>query len=318
MRLPNQHNRKAILKGTVQIVALGFFVCAFAGIGLAQRTTSVATAALRVKTEPGAKIWLNNIYFGTAGTNGELTVKLPPKAPIEVRVRAAGFAPAAVKAGTQRTVAVALKRTDDAAELAFQAAERQASIDRREAIELFEKAIELRPAFVEAHLARARNLIETGDYIEAETSLAAARKAAPSLPEISAIAGRLYREEGDFAKAEAEFERALADGKGFQPEALTGLGMLYADRAETPRGEDSLAATLEYYSLAEENLRKAIEQLAGAPDAKVVFQYLGRLLERQGKAAEAIELYQKVLEIFPDSVEATAVRSFIEQLRRPQ
>ena len=305
------------LSGAAQVVALGLIVCAFTGIGFAQRTAPTSTAALTIKTEPGARIWLNNIYFGSAGENGELAVKLPPKAPIEVRVRAAGFAPAAVKAGTQRTVTIALKRTDDAAELAFQAAERQATIDRREAIELYEKAIELRPAFVEAHLARARNLIETGDFIEAESSLAAARKAAPSLPEISAIAGRLYREEGDFAKAEAEFESALADGKGFQPEALTGLGMLYADRAETPRGEDSLAATLEYYSLAEENLRKAIEQLAGAPDAKVVFQYLGRLLERQGKAAEAIELYQKFLEIFPDSVEATAVRSFIEQLRRP-
>lgn len=317
MRLPNQNNRKAILTGAARFFAIALISCAFSGIGLAQRTAP-ATAALTVKTEPGAKIWLNNIYFGTAGENGELAVKLPPKAPIEVRVRAAGFAPTAVKAGTQRTVNVALKRTDDAAELAFQAAERQASIDRREAIELYEKAIELRPAFVEAHLARGRNLIETGDFIVAEASLAAARRAAPTLPEISAIAGRLYREEGDFAKAEAEFERALADGKGFQPEALTGLGMLYADRAETPRGEDSLAATLEYYSLAEENLRKAIEQLGGAPDAKVVFQYLGRLLERQGKAAEAIELYQKFLGIFPDSVEATAVRSFIEQLRRPR
>ena len=317
MRLTNLPSRCVCLSGAAQVVALGLIVCAFTGIGFAQRTAPTSTAALTIKTEPGARIWLNNIYFGSAGENGELAVKLPPKAPIEVRVRAAGFAPAAVKAGTQRTVTIALKRTDDAAELAFQAAERQASIDRREAIELYEKAIELRPAFIEAHLARARNLIETGDFIEAESSLAAARKAAPSLPEISAIAGRLYREEGDFAKAEAEFERALADGKGFQPEALTGLGMLYADRAETPRGEDSLAATLEYYSLAEENLRKAIEQLAGAPDAKVVFQYLGRLLERQGKAAEAIELYQKFLEIFPDSVEATAVRSFIEQLRRP-
>lgn len=271
-----------------------------------------------IKTEPGAKIWLNNIYFGTAGDKGELAVKLPPKAPIEVRVRAAGFAPAAVKAGTQRTVTVALKRTDDAAELAFQDAERQASIDRREAIKLYEKAIELRPAFVEAHLARARMLIETGDPFEAERSLAAARKLEPANPEISAIAGRLFREEGDFAKAEAAFKRSISEGKGFQPEALTGLGMLYADRGETPREEDSLSATLEFYSLAEENLLKAIEQLAGAPDAKVVFQYLGRLLERQGKDAEAIALYRKFLEMFPDSVEASAVRSFIEQLQREQ
>ena len=299
MRLPNLHNKKAILTGAARVFALGLFACAFAGSGLAQRTASAP--AFTIKTEPGAKIWLNNIYFGTAGDNGELSVNLPPKAPIEVRVRAAGYAPAAVRAGAQRTVTVALKRTDDAAELAFQAAERQATIDRREGIELYEKAIELRPAFIEAHLARARHLIETGDFIEAEASLAAARKTAPMLPEISAIAGRLYREEGDFAKAEAAFKKALADGK-----------------AETPRGEDTLAATLEYYSLAEKYLRKAIEQLAGAPDAKVVFQYLGRLLERQDKAAEAIELYQKFLKIFPDSVEATAVRSFIEQLRRPQ
>ncbi len=302
-------------------VWLGFTAIAMFALAepiLARKTQAKDPPPIVIKTEPGAKIWLNNIYFGTANENGELTVKLPPKAPLEVRARAEGFSPAVAKAGASRTVNVALKKTEDAAELSFQAAERQASIDRREAIELYEKAIELRPAFVEAHLARARNLIETGDFIEAEASLTAARKAAPSHPEISAIAGRIYREEGDFAKAEAAFKRSISEGKGFQPEALTGLGMLYADRGESPREEDSLSATLEFYSLAEVNLRKAIEQLAGAPDAKVVFQYLGRLLERQGKDAEAIALYRKFLEMFPDSVEASAVRSFIEQLQREQ
>ncbi|MBK9163167.1 MAG: tetratricopeptide repeat protein [Acidobacteria bacterium] len=318
MRLPNLKSSISILAGAARLLALGLIACAFAGIGFAQRTASAPTAALTVKTEPGAKIWLNNIYFGTAGENGELTIKLPPKPPIEVRARAAGFAPAVVKAGTSRTVNVVLKPTEDAAELAFQDAERQSLIDRREAIKLYEKAIELRPTFTEAHLARARMLIEIIDPFEAERSLAAARKLEPSNPEISAIAGRIYREEGDFARAEAAFKRSIIEGKGFQPEALTGLGMLYADRGETPREEDTLAATLEFYTLAEKNLRMAAEQLAGAPDAKVVLQYLGRLLERQGKADEAIALYRKFLQIFPDSVEATAVRSFIEQLERQQ
>lgn len=309
------------MRAFVASVCVG--LAAFAAFALAAPISAQGLRAkdpqpIVIRTEPGAKIWLNNIYFGTAGEKGELTIKLPPKPPLEVRARAAGFAPAVVKAGAARTVNVVLKPTEDAAELAFQDAERQSLIDRREAIKLYEKAIELRPAFTEAHLLRARMLIEIIDPFEAELSLNAARKLEPSNPEISAISGRIYREEGDFAKAEAAFKRSISEGKGFQPEALTGLGMLYADRGETPREEDSLAATLEFYTLAEKNLRMAAEQLAGAPDAKVVLQYLGRLLERQGKAAEAIALYRKFLQIFPDSVEATAVRSFIEQLERQQ
>ena len=48
----------------------------------------------------------------------------------------------------------------------------------------------------------------------------------------------------------------------------------------------------------------------------VIYQLLGLIYERQKKYAEAITTYEEFLRIFPNSVEATAVRSFIVQLKK--
>ena len=50
----------------------------------------------------------------------------------------------------------------------------------------------------------------------------------------------------------------------------------------------------------------------------VIYQLLGLVYERQKKYAEAIATYEEFLSIFPNSVEATAVRSFIVQLKKEQ
>ena len=48
----------------------------------------------------------------------------------------------------------------------------------------------------------------------------------------------------------------------------------------------------------------------------VIMQLLGLIYERQQKLADAIAVYEEFLRIFPDSNEATAVRSFVTQLRK--
>ena len=48
----------------------------------------------------------------------------------------------------------------------------------------------------------------------------------------------------------------------------------------------------------------------------VIYQLLGLVFERQKKYADAISLYEEFLRLFPDSTDATAVRSFIVQLRK--
>ena len=60
----------------------------------------------------------------------------------------------------------------------------------------------------------------------------------------------------------------------------------------------------------------AAKQLGTSPDAMVVYQLLGLVYERQKKFHEAIALYEEFLRLFPDSSEATAVQSFIVQIRK--
>jgi len=43
---------------------------------------------------------------------------------------------------------------------------------------------------------------------------------------------------------------------------------------------------------------------------------LGLIYERQQKAKDAIAVYEEFLRLFPNSVEATAVQSFIVQLKK--
>ena len=71
-----------------------------------------------------------------------------------------------------------------------------------------------------------------------------------------------------------------------------------------------------FRSDAAKDLRLALKQLSGAPDAVVIYQLLGLVYERQKKFDDAIALYEEFLKFFPDIPESTAVRSFITQLRK--
>jgi len=70
------------------------------------------------------------------------------------------------------------------------------------------------------------------------------------------------------------------------------------------------------YAESAKYLRLALRQLSGAPDALVVYQLIGLIYERLENYEEAIAIYEEFLRIFPDSSEATAVRSFIVQLQK--
>jgi tetratricopeptide (TPR) repeat protein len=125
-----------------------------------------------------------------------------------------------------------LTKTTDEAELAFQAAERMLTSDRQAAAELYRKAIKLRPKYPEAYLALARVLSDMQNLEEALTAIKQARKQRLGYAEASAVEGRIYKEMGEEEKAIASFKRAITEGKGFQPEALTGLGLFYKEKAE--------------------------------------------------------------------------------------
>ncbi len=274
--------------------------------------------SVTVSAVPSAKVWIDGVYFGKTNASGELTIATVSSGAHTLRLRADGYKEktqplAAIQRGE---VKVVLVKTTDEAELAFQAAERFTTTDREKAAESYRRAIELRPAFPDAYLGLARVLTETGDVEDAEAAITSARKYRPAFAEALAVLGRIHKENGDEDKAIASFKRAITEGKGFQPEAYTGLGLLYKEKAEGFAGSGDFANEEINYNEAAKYLKVALKQLSGAPDTVIIYQLLGLVYERQKNYKEAIATYEEFLRIFPNTPEATSVRSFIVQLKK--
>jgi tetratricopeptide (TPR) repeat protein len=271
---------------------------------------------LTVVAEPNAVVWLDDVRRGQTAADGKLEIKTFPAGTHRLRVRADGFKEAIqpVTALQKGQVKVALVKTTDEAEINFQKAEALAAGSEKEkAAELYRSALSLRPRFPEAALGLARVL---GDSEDALKAVADARKLRPAYAEASAVEGRIYKNLGEEEKAIASFKRALAEGRGIQPEAHAGLGLLYKERGENYGGQGDFRSEVENYLLAAAELKLALKQLGGAPDAEVIYQLLGETYEKARKFPEAIAVYEEFLKTFPDSTDATAVQSLIVQARK--
>ena len=302
------------------ILILAFCFVWAVDAGLAQKgksaPTPTAQRTITVITEPKAIVWLDDVKRGVTDDSGKLVIKFSLPGTRKLRVRADGFKEVSQNLlPTQKgEVKIALTKTTDEAELAFQQAE--ASSDKQKAAELYEKAIKLRPKYAEAQLGLARVLSDNGDYEGALKAIAEARKSRLNYPEASAVEGRIYKAEDNEEKAVASFKRAITEGKGFQPEAHTGLALLYKEKAESFGAEGKFADEKANYELAVESFKKAVAQLSGAPDAETIYQFLGLAYEKIKRNKDAIAVYEEFLRVFPDSNETSAVRSFIVQLKK--
>lgn len=285
----------------------------FVGAAFAQNQRTIT-----VVTEPNASVWFDDILRGKTDESGKLVVKPVSAGAHKIRVRADGFKETtqSLLAAQKGDVKIELVETTDEAELAFQEGERQSVNDREKAVAAYRKAIGLRPKYAEAQAALARVLLAMNKFDEALAAIKEARKARPAYAEASAVEGRIYISEGDETKAIAAFKRAITEGKGFQPEAQTGLGLLYKDKADAAGGEGDFEGEEANYLLAAGHFKKAIAQLGGAPDAITIYQFLGMAYEKIKKYKEAIAVYEEFLRVFPDANEATAVQSFIVQLKK--
>lgn len=292
---------------TVLIVIVMYAVCAFA-----------QARSITVITEPSATVWIDGQRYGITDPAGKFQIRVLSGGAHTIRVRADGFKEKsqAITSTARGDIKVLLVKTNDPADLAFQEAERLATEDREKAIAAYKKAIKLRPQFPEAYLALARIQLDNGDAGDAQASIAALRKLRPGLPEASAVEGRINKENGEEAKAIASFKRAITEGKGVQPEAFTGLGLLFKERAEGLGGQGDVDGERAAYNEAAKYFQSAAKQLGSSPDAMVILQLLGLVYERTGQNAKAIATYNEFLRLFPGSVEATAVQSFIVQLRK--
>lgn len=281
------------------------------------KTGATIYRSIRVLTQPGASVWVDGLLFGRADKQGNLEIKTITAGGHVIKVRSAGYSDItrSLLATQKGDIKIPFSKTADEAETAFQEGEKLSSTDREKAIAAYRKAAKLRPGYTDALIALARALTEAGDYDEAHIMVAAARKAKPGLAEASAVEGRLFKEGGEEEKAIAAFKRAIKEGKGIQAEAYTGLGLLFKEKGEGFGASGDFDAEAENYVESAKYLKTALTQLSGAPDSVVVYQLLGLIYEREHRYADAIAIYEEFLRLFPNSNEASAVRSFIEQIK---
>ena len=306
-------------RSTVTVIVLFLFLLIAAAIGSAQPPTrKPAVRTITIVTEPGAKIAIDGVSYGSTPASGTLVLSAVPSGRKTIRVRADGFAESRkVILPTQSgKVSIPLSKTTDKAELAFQDGLRLSLLDRGKAIAAFQDAAKAQPGYTDAYIGLARIYSDTGETEKALSAIAQARRSRPGLAEASAIEGRVLKGIGEEEKAIAAFKRAIKEGGGFQPEAYTGLGLLYKERAEGDAGSGDLTKEAQNYREAERYLRIAIDQLSGSEDAVALYQLLGIVYEEQKKPAKAIALYEEFLKLFPDNPDSEAFRSFIVQLRK--
>jgi tetratricopeptide (TPR) repeat protein len=291
----------------------------FSGIlFLLTNSVSAQLRTLTVITEPNALVWIDDVNYGKTDESGKLQLRTFPAGTHKIRVRADGF-----KEITQNLLAtqkgdlkITLAKTTDPAEIAFQQAEAMSSIDREKAVVLYQKAVKLRPRYAEAYLGLARVYEGMSEFEAALKAIQNARRARPAYAEASAVEGRIHKDEGNEAKAIASFKRSITEGKGVQPEAHTGLGLLYKEKAEGFGTSGEFESEKEYYLLAAAELRKAAAQLAGSPDAVTIYQFLGNCYERAKMYREAIKVYEEYIKNFPETDDVVTFQSFIVQLEK--
>ena len=275
-----------------------------------RETTAPSNArTVTVLSEPKAIVWIDEIRRGVTGDNGALSsLKLTPGTHM-LRVRATGFKEVSMPITTLQRgeIAVHLVRTTDQSELAFQKAEdaRESARDeaaRQSSVDLYRRAIKLRPALAAAHTGLARVLLDLNDTNGALAEIEAARRARAVYPEASAVEGRIYRETGQTDEAIGAFNRAIREAHGFQPEAHVGIGRVYEDKGD--------------YELAAREFKIAVDQLADTEP--IIYQLLGAAYEKTGSNRDAIAAYENYLRLAPNGSMAQAVRSIVEQLKTQQ
>jgi lipopolysaccharide biosynthesis regulator YciM len=268
---------------------------------------STSVKSITIHTQAKATVWLDEVRRGVTDDAGRLMLEKVSAGPHSLRVRASGFheRTLAVAPAQRGQIEVCLTRTTDEAELSFQQAEeaREKAKDdesRRAAADLYRRAIKLRPSYAAAHVGLARILLDLNDYKQALSEIAEARSDRPAYAEASAVEGRIYRYAAFWDDAAASFRRAIREAHGFQPEAHTGLALLLEER-----GKNEEAAS---------EFRTALVQLSDTEP--VIYQLLGAVYEKMEKYKEAVEAYEKYLQLAPEGNLAPAVRSIIDQLRK--
>jgi len=270
-------------------------------------TKPAANKTLVVKTQPNAIVWLDEVRRGYTDENGRLELKSMSNKTHALRVRAKGFKETTITITPpfRSEINVKLLQITEEAERLFQEAEEarekaKADDERDAAIELYRSSLKLRPNNAAAHVGIARLMLSLGEYEDALEEIKSARKLRPAYSEASAVEGRIYVKMYEEESAVASFQRAIREAKGYQPEALTAWAFIYEENLQ--------------YEEAAIQLKAALSQLYDTEP--ILYVKLGEYYEKLERFKEAIAAYEKYLAISPNGEQATAIRSFIDQLKR--
>ncbi len=270
-------------------------------------TQSGPTLSLLIKTAPDTIIWVDALRYGVVPASGELTINNLPAGARTIRARLKGRREIARKivlaADGSQSVQIVFPAPADKAELAFQTAEELREKGKHaDAIKEYRAAIRLRPAgFPAARVGLARSLMSSEEYDDAVAEARRAlRERGGVFPEAHTVIANIKRTQGFYDDAMSSYRTALAQARGVSPEAHTGLALACQERN---RPEEAI-----------KHFRLAIAQ---ANDTEpIIYFLLGTTLEREFLNKEAVEAYEKYLQLDPTSRQASAVRSVLKQLRR--
>jgi tetratricopeptide (TPR) repeat protein len=192
--------------------------------------------------------------------------------------------------------------------------------DLKEAIALYERAIELRPDPVEPYVALARLLVLEGQTVEAVERAEAATEKAPQNAQAWAVLGLAYDWHGEFEEAIRACERALqlapdlAEAHAYLAEAYidSGRWLEAVESAETALKLDKESVDVQrnygYVMEAQGNYARAVEAyqsaLAVHPNLALLHIAVGKNYQALERDDAALESFQRAVEVDPRSAEA--------------
>ena len=250
-----------------------------------------ATGALKVTTgHPESVIFINSIRHGATNEKSELDLPHVFAGVFPVRVRTVGYA------------------DWNGSVLHYQRGESLRDKGKnKDAVEELGKAVSLRSASPDAHIAIARSLIVLQDFQEAEKQIQAAMKfGGRSQIEAQTVLANLRRSQGLVDESIVEYRKAIRLARGNAFEAHIGLAIALNELSQShsdPRLIDEIAR--EY--------RIGITQ--DMETEPILYYQLGEILEKANRAKEAIEAYRNYLRHDPEGEYASAVESIIKRLK---
>ncbi|MCL4814140.1 MAG: tetratricopeptide repeat protein [Vicinamibacteraceae bacterium] len=185
---------------------------------------------------------------------------------------------------------------------------------------------------LQAELARADALFDAGKYDEAIDAYGGILKISPTLDVINLQIGRAYRLKHDYDRAMAAFREVLA-ADPTNERAIVEIGLTQMDRGELDAAESTLTAAAEqhgagrevFYALGEVKFAKGRGEEATAwymraseadPTWARPHLRLGVVAVNRGDSATAIQHFERVLALAPETPDATQARAFLERLRK--